>query len=387
MTYAPAPHPIYLDHHATTPVDPAVIDAMVDAMHRLVGNPNSVEHAAGRRAAAAIKDARGAVSRLIGCEAQRLWFTASASAALRTALELAVRRRAEARPRVATTRVEHPAMLAALRDLEAQELVAIAWLDVDGRGQIVAGAVEAMLEEGVDILCLMMANNEVGTVYPAAAVAAQCLTAGVTTIVDATQAAGFLDLHPVALACDYLILSGHKIHGPKGVGALFAAEADADIELAFAHSGTPDVPAIVGMGVAADLVFDARLTAPGELRGLRDRLQNGLKSELDFMVVNGDLDARLPHSLHISLPGVSNDAMLARIGHEVAFSTGAACASGTQEPSHVLRAMGLPEQLVDSALRMSVGRFTTEAEIDAAVQIIARAARAILEAREEKVEC
>ncbi|WP_447952382.1 cysteine desulfurase family protein [Sphingopyxis chilensis] len=379
--------PIYLDHHATTPIDPRVVDAMIDAMRGLVGNPNSIEHGAGRLSASAIERARSEVALLVGCDTSNIRFTYSASDALRKALALAVERASAVRPKIAATRVEHPSLLAALADFVSRNEIEVVWLDVDRRGQLAGNTISEALTGGADILCLMMANNEVGTIYPVEEALAACLEAGVITVVDATQAAGRLDLHPASALCDFLIFSGHKIYGPKGVGALFIGEPGGDVDRQFAHTGTPDVVSIVGMGLAARLAHEARVAEGVAMERLRDRLQNGLQVAFDFLVINGDEGRRLPNSLHISIPGVPNDALLARVGHEVAISTGAACASGAQEPSHVLRAMALPEALADSALRLSVGRFTTEAEIDIAIEIIVRAARAILQARQEKIAC
>lgn len=387
MMASEMPPCVYLDHHATTPIDPRVIDAMTDAMRRFVGNPNSVEHAAGRKAAAAIDAARADVAMLIGCDADQLRFTGSASDAIRKSLAIALSGAEGRRLRVAATAAEHPAMLAALDTLEADGRIEIVRLPVDRYGQLAIDAVRRVIAERVDLLCLMMANNEVGTVYPAEAVVDACFDTGVRTLIDATQAAGRLDLQPVAAKCDFLVLSGHKIYGPKGIGALFVAAPDAACDRIFDHAGTPDVAAIVGLGVAARLAAGLRVAEAMSTGRLRDRLQAGLLAELPFLVVNGDTASRLPYSLHISLPGIPNDAVLARVGHRLALSTGAACASGAQQPSHVLSAMGLPQSLVDSALRLSVGRFTTVAEIDLAVDIIADAALAVRALGVESAAC
>lgn len=387
MTTSDLPSPVYLDHHATTPIDPRVIEVMVDAMRRHIGNPNSVEHGAGRAAAAAVEAARADVADLIGCERDQVRFTGSASDAIRKGLAIALAGEYGRRLRVAATAVEHPAMLSSLADLQANGRIDIVWLPVDQKGQIAIDMVKSAIAEGIDLMCLMMANNEVGTIYPVEATIGLCLRAGVRTLVDATQAAGRLDLHPVAATCDFLIVSGHKFYGPKGIGALMIRELGPDVAALFDHAGTPAVAAIVGIGAAArfavaDFEQERLLTSR-----LRDRLQAGLSAALPDLVVNGDIDNRLSHSLHISIPGVPNDAVLARTGHKIAISTGAACASGAQEPSHVLRAMALPEHLVEGALRLSVGRFTTDAEIDFAIETIVEAANAIKYAREETIAC
>ncbi|KZC76065.1 hypothetical protein AYR46_19980 [Sphingobium yanoikuyae] len=377
--------PIYLDHHASTPVDPRVIEAMCEAMRTLPANPNSVEHGQGRQAAAAIAVARVEVAGLIGCEADDVHFTGSASDAIRKALELAIAERGELR--IAAMPVEHPAMIHALRGLERQGLASVHWLEVDGRAQLCRESLDAALRRGLDLVCLMAGNNEVGTIYPVAEVFGECLERDVLTLVDATQAAGRVDLHPIAPLADYLILSGHKIYGPKGIGALVAPRSGRHLHEVFAQSGTPNVPAIVGLGAACRIAHEERAAECAHAQRLRDRLEAGLHASLDHLVVNGDVQNRLPHSLHVAIPGVANDAILARVGHQLALSTGAACASGAQEPSHVLRAMALPDAMLDTVLRLSVGRFTTEQDVDHAVQILVGAARAILSPRQESQLC
>lgn len=385
MTGVPAKLPVYLDHHATTPMDPRVIEAMAAAMRDLFGNPNSVEHAIGRQAAAAIMAAQSQLAKFTGCEPEHVFFTASASDAIRKALELATV--GAGMISVAAMRVEHPATIAALNALAQDGRIETTWLDVDARGQLEVESLHRALRKGLDLVCIMMANNEVGTIYPIAEVLSACREAGARTMIDATQAAGRLDLSSLGTLADFVVLSGHKIYGPKGIGALIVPDAAPDVLRLFSHAGTPNVAAIVGFGVAADVARTELDQERSTTARLRNRLQEGLSSALETLNVNGDTEHRLPHSLHISIPGIPNDAVLARIGHEVAISTGAACASGAQEPSHVLRAMNLPEPLVDSALRLSVGRFTTDVDVDFAVEAIVRAVCAIQGAQEEKIAC
>lgn len=382
---APQFPPVYLDHHASTPVDPRVIDAMCAAMRTLPANPNSVEHGQGRRAAAAMAVARTDVAGLVGCEAADVHFTGSASDAIRKALQLAVAERGKLR--ILAMPVEHPSTIHALGDLERRGMASVRWLKVDNRAQLSLESLDAALREGADLVCLMAANNEVGTVYPLSQALTACIEGDALTLVDATQAAGRIDLPPIASLTDFLIFSGHKIYGPKGIGVLIAPHSGRHVEVVFAHEGTPNVPAIVGLGTACRIASAERVAEWTHVQMLRDRLEAGLRASLDGLVVNGDIDNRLPHSLHVAIPGVSNDAMLSRVGHELAFSTGAACASGAQEPSHVLRAMALPDELADCVLRLSVGRFNSEQDIDRAVQIIVGAARTILSARQERNVC
>lgn len=367
--------PIYLDHHATTPMDPRVIAIMSHALEHLFGNPNS-SHPVGQQAADAQERARADVAALAGVGPKHVHFTSGASDAIGKAFALALD---QAEPRqVALMPVEHPAMLRAAEALSASGQVTIHRLDVDRHAQLVIASLYAALDAGADLVCLMLANNEVGTVYPVEAVIEACHAAGAQVMVDATQAAGRLALETIGPSVDYLVLSAHKIYGPKGVGALLTRHSSGRSDKE-AHAGTPNVPAIVGFGAAARFALEERESDWKHCAAMRDRLQAGLSAKLPDLVVNGDPQARLPHSLHVSIPGIFNDAVLARIGHRVAISSGAACASGALEASHVLRAMALPEPLVEGALRLSTGRFTTEAEIDEAIAVIGATAAAIRE--------
>jgi len=379
------PKAVYLDHHATTPLDPRVIDAMLEVMHRLPGNPNSVEHCFGQAAAAMIKDAQSDVAALVGSEPKQIIFTSSASDAIRKALALALHGRLSTR--VSTSPVEHPAMLGALRALERDGQILLNWLNVDNRGQIEMASLKQALSDGTDLVCLMMANNEVGTIYPIEAILESVSQAGALIIVDATQAAGRLDLRKVGKLADFMVLSAHKFYGPQGVGALMIQDARQATASIFDHAGTPNVAGIVGMGAAARLALLEIDTDRSHSQHLRDQLQTRLSTLIPTLVVNGDLEYRLPHSLHISIPGVPNDAVVARIGNKVAISTGAACASGAQAPSHVLQAMGLPEPLIESALRLSVGRFNTPEEIEFAIDTIVDAVQAVQGIQKEVLPC
>ena len=376
---------VYLDHHATTPVDPRVINAMVAVLQRLPGNPNSVEHCFGQAAAAVVNEAQSDLAALVGCEPKQIIFTNSASDAIRKALALA--RLGRAFTRVAASPVEHPAMLGALRALEGDGQISLDWLTVDNRGQLENASLEMALSNGAELVCMMMANNEVGTIYPIQAILDAASNAGAMTLVDATQAAGRLDLRSIGALADFVILSGHKFYGPQGVGALMIQDTRLSTASIFDHSGTPNVAAIVGMGTAARLALAELDKDRSYTQLLRDQLQAGLAASLPTMVVNGHSEFRLPHSLHISIPHVPNDAVVARIGNKVAISTGAACASGAQASSHVLQAMGLPETLIDSALRLSVGRFNTPEEIDFAIDTIVHAVRVVQSMQEKVFTC
>lgn len=371
---------VYLDHHATTPVDPRVAVVVLDAMTTTFGNANSVDHAFGEEAADLVARSRAEVAALMGTPADSVQFTSGAS----ESIGLAVRHAIASRPagntpcRVLASSVEHRAVLDVLRQYEAAGVATVELVPVDGRARLDLDALQAACARGVDLVCVMAANNEVGTVYPVADVARVAKEYGALTLVDATQAAGRVPLNVEQLSVSYLTLSAHKMYGPKGVGALITSRRG----VRPSHSptpgigeGTPNVPGIAGLGEACRL---RRLEmTEDELRvaALRDRLERQLLGDVAGLQVNGDRERRLSNNLHVSAPGVPNDAVVARLRRTVAISTGAACSSGAQAPSHVLLAMGLSPAVREGALRIGLGRTTTEAELEFAADHISRAIR------------
>ena len=368
--------PIYLDHHAATPLDPRVADLLVEVQRIGFANPNSA-HAAGRSARRWIERARGEVASLVGAEPEDVRFTASASEAL--ALALAYAMQDGPRPlRVVCSPIEHPALLSALDVQERAGRVAVSWLSVDGQGRVQIGDLVAALP-GADLLCLMAVNNEVGTIQEVEQAARAAAAAGVATLVDASQAAGRMPLNAQAWGLDYLVLTSHKIYGPRGAAALVGsglAHRTGPPE-ASGHAPTPNVVAIAGFGEAARL---ARAEGPRDearIGELRDHLQRRLLEAIPGAVVNGDAGRRVAANLHISVEGAANDAVTAQLDPLVALSTGAACVSGVDQPSHVLQAMGLEPWRLDGALRISLGRFTTPEEVDRAADLIIAAVRKV----------
>lgn len=365
--------PVYLDHHATTPVDPRVAAVMVRVMTEQFGNPNSTQHAYGQGAARVVREAAVDVGALVEAHADDVRFTSGASEALRLAFAYAAERRAHKPLVVAASHIEHPAVIDELVAGERDGRYRIVWMPVDGKGRVSMETVRAALKAHVDLFCLMAANNEVGTIQPFAEAAALAQESGAEVLVDATQAAGRIALSMSGGDIDYLVLSGHKLYGPKGVGALIGpdlAEAPAPRRYAF-HNATPNVPGIAGLGEACRLRRLERVQDEARIADLRDQMQALLQQALPSLVVNGDPVHRLSNNLHISLAGTQNDIVVARLCEEVAISTGAACMAGVDAPSHVLQAMGLEPWRQDSALRISLGRTTT-------LQDIHRAARALI---------
>ena len=370
---------VYLDHHATTPIDPRVAQAVIRAMTETFGNPNSVDHVFGKLAAAAIEDARVTVARLAGAEPEDVRFTSGSSEALRLAIAYTIERSRSPALKVAIAPIEHPALLDAIDRAARDGYIEILWMKVDDKARVHLDTVAEALARGAGLVCLMAANNEVGTLQPIEETGRLAKAAGAEFLVDATQAAGRVELRARRWDIDYLILSGHKMYGPKGVGALISPEIAeaAPPKLHPFHAATPNVPGIVGLGEAARLRTAEMAADEPRIRALRDQLEARLCKAIPGLTVNGDRDRRLGNNLHISVPGVPNDAVIAHLRDKVAISTGAACMSGVDAPSHVLRAMNLPAWRQDGALRISLGKFNTDQEIQGAGEAIIAAVRAV----------
>ena len=359
--------PIYLDNQATTPVDPRVAYVVFQAMTKNFGNPNNTDHYYGEAASHLLQDSKGFVAQIVGAELEHVRFTSGATEAVRIAFAVACANVAPNALHVALCRTEHRAVLDVVASLAASGRAVVHWIEVDAQGRVGLNDVDVALAQGVDLLCLMAANNEVGTIHPVREAARLAYDAGTEILVDATQAAGRSELQAVKWAIDYLILSAHKLYGPKGVGALVGPKALGPVaDAVCGHQGTPNVPGVAGFGAACRIMALEGSINEARVANLRDRLESILLSNVPGLVVNGDRTRRLTNNLHVSAPGAPNDAVLVRLRQQVAIATGAACTSGAQDPSHVLRAMGLPESLKDSALRISPGWFNTPAEIERA---------------------
>ena len=371
--------PIYLDYHATTPVDPRVVHVISETLLSTFGNPHSVDHSYGDAARRVVDAARQEVAALVGAEPPGVVFTSGATEAIQLALAHACSTRAPSRAlRVVSSPVEHRAMLDALADLESSGRADLRFLSVDRAGRIDLDELRCICKEPVDLVCVMAANNEIGTLYLVDSVAAVASEAGAATLVDATQAVGKSRLDVAQWGVTYLALSAHKIYGPKGVGALLLGPG--------AHwpdrtdRGTPNVPGIAGLGEACRL---RRLEMEEDERSIairRDHLASQLRQAIPGLIENGDLQCRLSGSLHVSIPGIPNGPVLARLHDRVALSSGSACTSGAEAPSHVLMAIGLEEELMESALRIGLGKFTTDEEIEVAATLIAEAVEAVRDA-------
>jgi len=375
--------PIYLDHHATTPCDPRVVAAMQPYWSEDYGNPSSASHAFGWRAEAAVENAREEIARAVGSEDPReIVFTSGATESDNLALQGVLRARGIAGAHLVTTASEHPAVLDTCRAL-AKQGASLTVLPIDSDGSVSADQVARAITRETLLVSVIAANGEIGTLAPLAEIAAVCAERGVLFHSDAAQAVGKIPLDVTALGIDLLSISGHKLYGPKGVGALYVRRRRRSGErLALApllhgggqergmRSGTLPTPLIVGLARAVSLAVAEQPSEALRLGALRDRLLSRLRERAGDVLLNGAASERLAGNLNVAFAGTDADALIARLP-ELALSTGSACSSVKPEPSHVLVALGLAPARIKSSLRIGLGRFTTEAEVDLAAQRIA----------------
>jgi cysteine desulfurase len=364
--------PVYLDHHATTPVDPRVLEAMLPYFTEVFGNPASSSHAFGWKAQEAVEKARREVAALIGATAREVVFTSGATESNNLALFGAAGRAAAGRRRVVVTAIEHKAVLEPAGVLESRGW-RLTVLPVQPDGRVRLEDVAAAIEPDTALVSVMAANNEIGVTQPLAEIGAIARARGALFHVDAAQAAGKIPLDVERMQVDLLSLTAHKFYGPKGCGALYVRKR-VDLSPIVSgggqerrvRAGTLNVPGIVGLGAACAICRAELAAEAARTRRLRDRLLEGLQAGLDGVIVNGSLEHRLPNNLHVTFTGVDGESLLVAIG-DVAVSSGSACGSASATPSHVLAAIGATRP--DSAVvRFGIGRHTTDEEIDYAVE-------------------
>jgi cysteine desulfurase len=367
--------PLYFDSHATTPCDPRVVDAMLPYFTERFGNAASRQHPFGWAAREATDHARGQIAALIAAKVKDIVFTSGATESNNLALKgIAEASRAKGR-HIVTLETEHRAVLDPCAWLEQQGFE-VTRLPVQRDGLVDLDRLVASLRAETILISVMAANNEVGVLQPVEAIGREAKARGIAFHTDAAQAAGKVPLNVEAIQADLVSLTAHKMYGPKGIGALFVRRrGPAAALMPLVHgggherglrSGTLNVSAIVGFGAAAALCA-AEMPAEGErLRTLRDRLLTGLQRALSGVRVNGSMSDRLPHNLNVAFADVNGAALLAALT-DIAVSSGAACSSASAEPSHVLRALGLPDALAKASLRFGLSRFTTAEEVDFAI--------------------
>jgi cysteine desulfurase len=368
--------PIYLDYSATTPIDPRVADKMIPYLREHYGNPASRSHAFGWTAEKAVEEARAEVAALVNCDPRELVWTSGATESINLALKGAAQFYRERGKHLVTVKTEHKATLDTMRELERQGWE-VTYLDVRDNGLLDLAALEAALRPDTVLVSVMLVNNEIGVIQDVAAIGEMLRARKVLFHVDAAQATGKVAIDLQQLKVDLMSFSGHKTYGPKGIGALFVRRKPRVRIEAQVHggghergmrSGTLATHQIVGMGEAFRL---ARLEMGADnerIRMLRDRLWRGL-SQIDEVFVNGDLEQRVAHNLNISFNYVEGESLIMAV-KEIAVSSGSACTSASLEPSYVLRALGRSDELAHSSIRFTIGRFTTEADIDFAIDLV-----------------
>lgn len=374
--------PIYLDNHATTRVDPRVVEAMLPFWTEQYGNAASINHAFGWAARDAVQAARKQVAECLCCDPRGVVFTSGATESNNLAIKgvIAAALKSGRQPHVITTAAEHRSVLEPIRKLERSG-VAVTVLPVNEFAQVQAAEIAAALRPETVLVSVMWANNEVGSLNPIADIGRLCRERSVLFHCDAVQAVGKLPVDFETAQIDLLSFSAHKFYGPKGVGGLLFRRGSnaARLEPLFdgggheAHlrSGTLAVPLIVGCGVACQLAQSELSTEPARLNALRDRLWTELNGRLIGLTLNGHPTERLPGNLNFSVDGVDGDALMNAMT-KIAVSSGSACTSADPEPSHVLRAMGRSDRLTRASLRFGLGRFTTDEEIEFAIDYVAQ---------------
>jgi cysteine desulfurase len=372
--------PIYLDNNATTRVDPRVVEAMLPYLSEHYGNAASRHHAFGRKAEEATDQARSQVAELIGASPREIVFTSGATESDNLALKGVLHANRTRGDHLITALTEHHAVLDTARRLE-RDGFRVTFLPVDGDGLVTPEQVEEAITDRTVLVSLMAANNEIGTLHPIEQIGAVCKRRGVLFHTDAVQAVGKVPVDVERMGIDLLSLSAHKMYGPKGVGALYVRKQSPRVRLEpqidgggherGLRSGTLNVPGIVGLGVACTLAGREMADESERLTALRERLLEGIMSKLEGVKLNGHRERRLPGNLNLSFAWVKGEALLMGL-RGVAVSSGSACTSANPEPSYVLRALGLSEELAYGSLRFGLGRFTTAGEVAYVIEEVVR---------------
>jgi len=364
--------PIYMDNHATSPLDPRVLEAMMPYFTNKFGNAASRNHSFGWEAEQAVEAARDQIAKLIGATAKEIIFTSGATESNNLAIKGIAEMYRERGNHIITQVTEHKAVLDTCKRLEKYGY-RVTYLPVKADGLIDLEDLKRAIDDKTILVSIMAANNEIGVLQPIREIGKLCHEKGVIFHTDAVQAVGKVPVNVIADNIDVLSLSGHKIYGPKGVGALYVRRRNPRVQIAAQidggghergmRSGTLNVAGIVGLGKACEIAREEMDSEAAYLRGLRDRLKAKLESELDYVQVNGSWEHRLPGNLNMSFVYVEGESLLMGI-NDVAVSSGSACTSATLEPSYVLKALGLGDDVAHSSIRFGLGRFNTQAEVD-----------------------
>ncbi|HEY6477635.1 MAG TPA: IscS subfamily cysteine desulfurase [Polyangia bacterium] len=369
--------PIYMDNHATTPVDPRVVEAMLPYFTEIFGNAASRSHPFGWTAEKAVEKARDQVGALIGASGKEIVWTSGATESDNLALKGAAEFNKDRGNHIITAETEHKAVLDTCKRLE-KEGFDVTYVPVEQDGRVSPAAVKAAMTDKTILVSIMLANNEIGTVNPVDEIGAVVKERGALFHIDAVQGVGKIPFDVNKARADLVSISAHKMYGPKGVGALYVrrkprvritAQIDGGGHERGMRSGTLNVPAIVGFGKAAELCQAEMATEAKRLLALRERLREGIQSQVTDTFVNGSMEHRLPGNLNISFAYVEGEAMLMGL-KDIAVSSGSACTSASLEPSYVLRSLGVAEEMAHTSIRFGLGRFNTEEEVDFVIKTV-----------------
>ncbi len=378
--------PVYMDNHATTAVDPRVVEAMLPTFNEVFGNSASRNHQFGWAAEELVDRARGEVAALIGAKAKEIVWTSGATESDNLAIKGVAEFHKDKGRHIVTCLTEHKAVLDACKHLESEGWE-ITYLEPDESGMVSAAVVGDSLRDDTVLVSLMGANNEIGTIHPVAEIGAVCRERGVFFHCDAAQLVGKVPVDVDAMNIDLLSISAHKLYGPKGIGALYvrrkprvriASQMDGGGHERGMRSGTINVSGVVGLGAACRIAGEDMEAETERLMGLRERLHKGIADRISDIKLNGHPTDRLPGNLNISFAFVEGEALLMGVD-DIALSSGSACTSASLEPSYVLRAIGVGDDLAHSSLRFGLGRFNTEEEVDYTIERVAGAVERLRE--------
>lgn len=379
-------HPIYMDYHSTTPVDPRVLEVMLPYFTTQFGNAASQQHLFGWEAEVAVEKARSQVAALIGAKSEEIFFTSGATESNNLALIGFLETFFGKESNLITTSIEHSSIQDVCSYLSGKG-IQIKILRVDARGRIDLDELKESINEETELVSVIMANNEIGTIQLVSEIGEICKQSGVMFHTDAAQALGKHPIDVEKMHIDLLSISAHKNYGPKGVGALYVRSKNPPVHLrAQIHggghekalrSGTLNVPGIVGLGKACEISRHEMQKETEHLKQWRDHLQKKLSEGIEGLQMNGDLQHRLPHNLNVTIPRVRSEVLMMNLKKEVALSSGSACTSEHPQPSHVLKAIGLSDEMAKCTVRFGLGRFTTIEELDFVGERVAEEVRKI----------
>jgi cysteine desulfurase len=372
---------VYLDNNSTTPCDPRVVEAMIPYFFEHHGNAASRSHPYGWEAEDAVDQARQQIASLIGADEKEIIFTSGATESDNLAIKGVFEMYSRKGNHIITLTTEHKAVLDSCKNLEKKG-AEVTYLDVQEDGLVNLEALEQAIKKNTILVSVMWANNETGVIQPMKEIGEICARHGVLLMSDATQAVGKIPVNPRENGVHLMAFTAHKMYGPKGVGALYVSRKEPRVKVTAQmdggghergmRSGTLNVPGIVGFGKAAEIAQNEMKEEAIRLSKLRDKLESGLKSKLEEVYINGNVDHRMPHVTNMSFKHVEGEGLMMTFNQNIALSSGSACTSASLEPSYVLVALGLGDDLAHSSLRFSLGRFTTEEDVDYAIEAVAK---------------